>query len=602
MKCFDANVAVELFEGSLPKSRAAAVEAHASGCTDCRRLLAALARADSQVGHNPTLPAGGDAHASLAPKDKVGRFVILDRIGSGGMGVVFAAYDPQLDRKVALKLLRMRPDSGTSPEDAQARLRREAQAIARLAHPNVVSVFDVGTYKSEVYIAMEFVEGATLTRWLRQWERPWLDVINKYRQAGRALAAAHAAGMVHRDFKPDNVLVGTDERVRVMDFGLARSMYESAQYGDGPFRRAASDSDVNSALGVTLTKTGSLLGTPRYMSPEQFRGDPPDARSDQFSFCVSLYESLYRQHPFEGDTAEMLLRSESAEVRPPPSSDVPEWLHRVLLRGLAKTPEERFPSMDVLLVATNPVTKPRHSNRWFAVAAGLGAVIVVLSLFLWRAVVQAQDAEGRTGELLEQRASVRKKLTASRKHAAVLQRKLDLRTETNEAEVKVLRQQLLATKTEIAKLEKQLGKPVAVKPRRAPRRPKLASLGLSRAAITRTVAPRIPDIRACFREWRDRKPRVVGALAIRFATNPDGTVAYARAVAGLSDKVLRLCVATLIRDLRFPATKALTVAAYEFLPNVTDLGTHRARIVDVSLPAATSATAAPQTPPELDAP
>ena len=305
--CFDDNMAVEFFEGSLTDNEAAAVESHAAACEGCRMLLAALARSpslegdesgDSDEGMSPTLPAGGEAHVDLVQGTEVGRFVVLARIGRGGMGVVFAAYDPRLDRKVALKLLRNVAGDSDSAGEATTRLLREAQAIAQLSHPNVIQVYDVGTYKSEVYIAMEFVEGETLTSWLRRWVRPWEDILVKFREAGHALADAHASGMAHRDFKPDNVLVGTDERVRVMDFGLARSWFTDSITPDDPYGLLAQLSDeAVSALNNTLTKTGTLLGTPRYMAPEQFLGGGTDARADQFSFCVALYEALYRRHP-----------------------------------------------------------------------------------------------------------------------------------------------------------------------------------------------------------------------------------------------------------------------------------------------------------------
>jgi serine/threonine protein kinase len=244
----------------------------------------------SAVGSEPTQagepPAATSVANSLARGAAVGRYVILSRLGGGGMGVVYAAYDPDLDRKVAIKLLRpgRRTDAAS---EGRARLMREAQAMARLDHPNVVGVLDVGTFEDQVFIAMELVDGLSLMHWMRQGHR-WRDVRERFIQAGRGLAAAHAAGIVHRDFKPDNVVIGKDGRARVLDFGLARAAKSEADTEE----TAGPDGDVSvrsgsGSLERTLTQTGSLLGTPSYMSPEQWTSQPADAKSDQFSFCVA---------------------------------------------------------------------------------------------------------------------------------------------------------------------------------------------------------------------------------------------------------------------------------------------------------------------------
>src|SRR5262249_12028014 len=203
----------------------------------------------------------------------VGRFTVLEHLASGGMGSVYAAYDPDLDRRVALKVIAT--NSSIGADDLRWRLLREAQAMARLSPPNVAVVHEVGTISGQVFLAMEYVEGGTLREWLNQRARTWQEVVGHFIQAGRGLAAAHASGLVHRDFKPDNVLIGEDGRVRVVDFGLVRPREDSL--GD---RRAAT-------LSTPLTAVGTLLGTPRYMAPEQMRSKTPDGRADQFSFCVA---------------------------------------------------------------------------------------------------------------------------------------------------------------------------------------------------------------------------------------------------------------------------------------------------------------------------
>src|SRR5215813_12256971 len=222
----------------------------------------------------------------VRPGDCLGRYTLLAHIGRGGIGEVFSAYDPELDRIVAVKVLR--PGlTGESPE-AGARFQREAQAMARLSHPNVVAVYDVGAVGQRVYMAMELVDGPTLEAWLRERSRGWREVLEAFLQAGRGLEAAHAAGLVHRDFKPSNVIVGN--RVRVADFGLAR-VVAGAEPVPGPL--------APTALHGVVTQTGQALGTPAYMAPEQRAGGPPSPQSDQYSFAVALYEALHGTRPEE---------------------------------------------------------------------------------------------------------------------------------------------------------------------------------------------------------------------------------------------------------------------------------------------------------------
>src|SRR3954470_18376849 len=233
----------------------------------------------------------------------VGRYVVLERIGSGGMGVVYAAYDPELDRKVALKLFR--PDRAGAAGEAALRLPREGQVRARLSGPHVVAVYDAGTFGDQVFVAMELMEGRTLRQWLGEGKRGWREIVDVFVAAGRGLAAAHAAGLVHRDFKPDNVLLGTDGRVKVADFGLAAAL--GAGEEDLPAATRANMARAQLELSRSpmspLTRTGAVLGTPMFMAPEQHLGERADDRSDQFSFSVALYRALYGDWPFAGKTA-----------------------------------------------------------------------------------------------------------------------------------------------------------------------------------------------------------------------------------------------------------------------------------------------------------
>jgi tetratricopeptide (TPR) repeat protein/predicted Ser/Thr protein kinase len=300
----------------------------------------------------------------------VGRYVVLAKLGAGAMGVVFAAYDPELDRKVALKLLKTRANES----DARARLQREAQALAKLNHGNVVAVHDVGVHDGRVFVAMEFVEGQTLGDWTKAEPRSWRDVVKVFEEAGRGLAAAHAAGLVHRDFKPDNVMIGVDGRVRVMDFGLARAGADEA------------DSAISSQGpgDVLLTRTGAMVGTPAYMAPEQFAGGEVTARSDQFGFCVALFEALHGQRPFPGDSiAQLALAVMEGKIREPSRARmVPMWLRALVRRGLSSEPAQRFPDMPGLLAALGAGEARRRRIR---VLAGVGVLaLAAAGVLLWR--------------------------------------------------------------------------------------------------------------------------------------------------------------------------------------------------------------------------
>jgi predicted Ser/Thr protein kinase len=323
--------------------------------------------------------------------ETVGRFVLIGLLGRGGMGEVYVAYDPELDRKVAVKILRARS------ADGEARLLREAQAIAKLQHPNVVVVYDVGSFRDTVFIAMEFIDGRTLGHWMHAVPRSWRETLRVFQAAGRGLEAAHELGMVHRDFKPDNVMLTKDGQVRVMDFGLARQVGDETSEDDAaplppPTLPAEVDPDstmpIEGAavvpanlqttvgyLSLKLTQTGMQVGTPAYMAPEQFAAKRSDARSDQFSFCVALYEALYSERPFAGDNALAIMVSvHEGRVRPPPEkARVPSWIRRVLVRGLSPDPGARYPSMKALLAAleADPWV-PRR--RWLAATAGVTAV------------------------------------------------------------------------------------------------------------------------------------------------------------------------------------------------------------------------------------
>ena len=350
---------------------------------------------DTLDGHGvPAVPAVQPSVGTV-----VGRYVVVDRLGAGAMGVVYTAWDPELDRRVALKLLH---DGARSSSQGRSRLVLEAQALARLAHPNVVAVHDVGTLDDRLWIAMEFVQGATLDRWLRCERRGWRETLSTLCDAGRGLAAAHAAGLVHRDFKPENVMVGDDGRVRVMDFGLARAPGPRlAEPPPSSNREGTTLEPEGSPSTVSLTRTGAAVGTPAYMAPEQHARGLADMRSDQFSFCVSLWEALYGERPFAGATLVALATNVLVgNIRPPPAKAiVPTWLRRAIERGLSIDPDARWPSMDALLGAFARGRARERQRRPVAVVGvlGLGIVGVVAAREIGerrRAAACARDSAG----------------------------------------------------------------------------------------------------------------------------------------------------------------------------------------------------------------
>ena len=337
-------------------------------------------------GPPPTIEAFLGEPPPLGRGTTLGRYVLLEPIGMGGMGEVWSAYDPELDRKVALKLLR--PDGGmVGGGAARERLLREAQALARLAHPNVLTVFDVGTYGERVFITTELLAGVTLDEWCTQEPRGWRAVLSRFIAAGRGLAAAHRAGLVHRDFKPENVLVGEGHEVKVLDFGLARAKdFAERDASDVKTIELAPVPAGRRLLDTRLTVPGIVSGTLPYMPLEQLLGDAADARADQFSFCVALYEALYGVRPFKGETTDELVASivSNEGVEPPSSRNVPRYVRHALRRGLAKLPGDRFASMDELIAALRRDAVRAWSRR-LAVAAGVlllvsAAVVGVLAI------------------------------------------------------------------------------------------------------------------------------------------------------------------------------------------------------------------------------
>ena len=315
MTCLDDDAVLDLVEGRLAPPALARVDDHLDACASCRDVVTQVARARSPD------------HA-LERGHTVGRYVIGELVGRGAMGRVYSAWEPELDRRVALKLL------AAAGADARTRVVREAQAMARLDHPNVVGVHEVGTADDAVYVAMELVDGDTLRAWAAA-PRAWRDTAAVLVEVARGLAAVHAAGVVHRDVKPDNIIVGRDGRARLGDFGLARS---------GGAAPSSPPPELRLATGTPAT---TLAGTPAYLAPEVARGEPAGEASDQFSFGVTAYEVLAGARPFHATTfAE--LRAAYASTSVAPLRGVPAWLDAAIRRCLALEPARRHASMAAL--------------------------------------------------------------------------------------------------------------------------------------------------------------------------------------------------------------------------------------------------------------
>ncbi|HEY5937636.1 MAG TPA: tetratricopeptide repeat protein [Kofleriaceae bacterium] len=362
--CLDDDSVGAYLDGRLPVGESQRVEHHLGACETCRKHVSFLAQLSRSV-IDPDAPTGDTTPVALTRAgSRIGRFVVERTLGAGGMGVVFLAHDPELDRKVAIKVLH--PELWEAA-GAEVRLKREAQAMAKLSHPNIVPVFDVGTHGNQLVLTMEYVDGVTLDVWCRETKPPWRAVLAACIAAGRGLAAAHAGGVIHRDFKPQNVLHGKDGRIVVTDFGLARSVGDVA-------------SDVGETTGATanlgITRTGTVMGTPAFMAPEQFAGKPADEKSDQWNYCATVYRLLHGEPAFPGTTfAELAHEVTTGAPREPSKTEIPPWVRRVLVRGLQRDPAQRYPAMTAVLADLE--RDPAVLRRRIAIGGVVGGLLAV---------------------------------------------------------------------------------------------------------------------------------------------------------------------------------------------------------------------------------
>ncbi|OJH36480.1 protein kinase domain-containing protein [Cystobacter ferrugineus] len=400
---------VSLFlQGHLPPERRQRVEAHLGGCARCREELdqtlpdtphgslpsaPAPALDETRAEAPPRKPHAPAARRDFEPGSRVGRYVIERVLGTGGMGAVYLAHDPELHRRVAIKRLHSWMSERPEHEEHKTRFLREAQAMASVSHPNVVTIHDLLHVEGSLFVAMEYVEGTTLREWART-PRSTRQLLEIFRQAGAGLAAAHAAGLIHRDIKPSNILIGVDGSVRVSDFGLARSRegLPEAPRPEGVPGQAR-------WLGQELTLAGLVVGTPGYMAPEQMTLlAPVDERSDQFSFCVALYETLHGCRPFAGGNDAELERNIRARHFQPSRTRarVPPWLNDVVLRGLSYEPKERFPNMEALLqaLARDPAREQESARSRVRRRVRRGVLLGALATGLVMALAPTQAWRG----------------------------------------------------------------------------------------------------------------------------------------------------------------------------------------------------------------
>jgi serine/threonine-protein kinase len=543
MLCLDTSLTVAFVVGALPAAERARAEHHLAACDRCRRMVSEAAREPSRLGRITEVgfsDAAGAGAGAPQPGDRVGQFHIRGVLGKGGMGVVYDAFDEQLQRPVALKAVRPRAPGGAP---APAHWIAEARALARLDHPNVVTLYEVVPHGGGHFLALERVDGVTLRGWLRERRRTVEEILEVFAAAAHGLSAAHAAGIVHRDFKPDNVLVGRDGRVRVADFGLA----------------------------TPEAREPPLLvgGTPRYVAPEQARGEPPDARSDQYSFAVALVEAL------GGATAAAALTS-GAGAKPMAWARLPRGLEAVVTRALAARPGDRFPSVAALVAALAGARRRHLRRRRLTLVAAVASVLIGATAHgQWRAHLEALASEARLEAARRTEAQrAHEAALLLERHAAMTEEAAALRTRQSEAveEAAALRAQIASLVPRLLAADGQSARERDL--RRALRARESQLRVLARAMADRehrddSPSPMVVEqrvrrlaapLRVCFSLAVDhvRLPSEPGA---ELHLSAHGAVLWA-VVRGVPDQIRRDCVERVLLGLRVPPFSSPEVRAY----------------------------------------
>ncbi|MBL4633473.1 MAG: serine/threonine protein kinase [Kofleriaceae bacterium] len=365
MTCPNNNRINEFVSGVLKGAPLVTIEEHIDQCMSCRELVSVLTKLRQEMLESQEFRV--DEVAWPVPE----RYEISHLLGRGGMGSVFLAKDRKLRRNIALKMMRPQRYGDSDTTKMQERFVQEAQNMAQISHPNVVTIHDYGHHEGYAYIAMEYVDCQSLSEWLREGTPSLEKITSVLLQAGEGLVAAHEAGLIHRDFKPDNVLVAKDGRVLITDFGLS----------SGAAIPLGRETGVSDNL-IGLTQTGMMLGTPIYMAPEQHRGEVADERSDQYSFCASFYEALAGSNAFAGDSSKGLAANKQANKMRPLPARLPKYLRGLIEKGLRADPVERHASVRVLLSSIS--TKPqRRYLPYLGVAAVAAAAIAFLTYKMW---------------------------------------------------------------------------------------------------------------------------------------------------------------------------------------------------------------------------
>ncbi len=367
--CPDENQFVALLQGQLSPQEVQRLEDVMDRCVYCSELMIEIAHTMRPQEALPT--------PEQRPR-QIGRYQLEGLLGAGGMGVVYAAQDQELQRKVAIKLLRPDVTDPEMREAHKARMIQEARLLAALSHPHILTIYEVGTWNTQIFLAIQYVDGVNLRQWLDDHNPPWHEVLRMFYAVGEALIAAHAADIIHRDIKPDNILVSRNGSLFLTDFGLAR-VSQTTHHSISAFLTKYPTIEEH-----RLTAVGDILGTPAYMSPEHFRGRGVSKRSDQFSFCVALYEALYGMLPFGGHNVQQIMEAaESGRLETPRRSSVPQAIFRVLRRGLHPLPRERFGSMQELLDALRHAQHSTQQRRKLLPIALITIALLLLSAALF---------------------------------------------------------------------------------------------------------------------------------------------------------------------------------------------------------------------------